>query len=181
MRLASRLNLTVGNSRLLILQATREPNLASQVLSAALRVLPAQWMLAHGYKPLIAEAFTDLETHHGTTYKVTHWTPLGQTKGFTRHHADFYVPNGRPKNSGAKNSALARASGSARSDCPPSCASPKSPLPTAAASSASAKHAACATCCARSPIRAAAATLTNSAPCWPGSKASTASCATSAP
>jgi hypothetical protein len=97
MRRASRLNLIVGNSRLLILEATREPNLASQVLSAALRVLPEQWEAAHGYKPLLAEAFTDVETHHGTTYKVTNWTALGLTKGFARQRADFYVANERPK------------------------------------------------------------------------------------
>jgi hypothetical protein len=94
---SSRLGLIVNNSRLLILEATREPNLASQALSAALRVLPVQWDLVHGYRPVLAEAFTDIESHAGTTYKVTNWTPLGLTKGKSRQRADFYIANDRPK------------------------------------------------------------------------------------
>ena len=94
---SSRLGLIVNNSRLLILEATREPNLASQALSAALRVLPAHWDLVHGYRPVLAEAFTDIESHAGTTYKVTNWTPLGLTKGKSRQRADFYIANDRPK------------------------------------------------------------------------------------
>jgi hypothetical protein len=97
MRRASRLGLIVNNSRLLILEASRAPNLASQALSAAMRVLPAQWDAVHGYKPVLAEAFTDIETHAGTTYKVTNWIPLGLTKGASRARADFYLPNARPK------------------------------------------------------------------------------------
>jgi hypothetical protein len=50
-----RLALIVNNSRLLLLEKTREPNLATQVLAAALRALPAQWSDAHGYEPLLAE------------------------------------------------------------------------------------------------------------------------------
>jgi len=92
-----RLGLIVNHSRLLILEETRRPNLASQVLGAALRALPAQWEKAHGYAPLLAEAFTDLETHHGTSYKASNWTALGETKGCGRHRADFYVRHERPK------------------------------------------------------------------------------------
>lgn len=94
---ASRLGLIVNNTRLLILEAAREPNLASQALGAALRTLPFQWRDTHGYPPLLAEAFTDIETHHGTTYKVTNWTPLGLTAGNSRQRADFYQRNDRPK------------------------------------------------------------------------------------
>ena len=96
-RCSQRLGLIVNNTRLLILDEHRQPNLATQVLGAALRVLPAQWAAAHGYQPLLAEAFTDVETHHGTCYKASNWLPLGQTKGFQRHRADFYVRHDRPK------------------------------------------------------------------------------------
>lgn len=92
-----RLGLIVNNSRLLILEAHRAPNLASQVLGAALRALPGQWLAKYGYTPVLAEAFTDLETHHGTSYKASNWLPLGISKGFERHRADFYIPNNRPK------------------------------------------------------------------------------------
>ena len=97
MRRASRLGLIVNNSRLLILEATRERNLASAALSAALRVLPAQWDAVHGFKPVLAEAFVDIESHAGTTYKVTNWLPMGLTKGTSRARADFYIANERPK------------------------------------------------------------------------------------
>jgi Domain of unknown function (DUF4338)/DDE_Tnp_1-associated len=97
MRRASRLGLIVNNSRLLILEATRERNLASASLGAALRVLPAQWEAVHGFKPVLAEAFVDIESHAGTTYKVTNWVPLGLTKGSSRARADFYIANERPK------------------------------------------------------------------------------------
>jgi len=94
---SQRLGLIVNNTRLLIVEKTRQPNLATQVLGAALRVLVAQWEEAHGYRPLLAEAFTDLETHHGTSYKASNWIALGETAGFERHRADFYVRNDRPK------------------------------------------------------------------------------------
>jgi hypothetical protein len=97
MRRSQRLDLIVNNTRLLILAKSRQPNLATQALGTALRALPAQWAEAHGYRPLLAEAFTDVETHHGTSYKASNWIALGHTKGFERHRADFYVRHGRPK------------------------------------------------------------------------------------
>jgi hypothetical protein len=92
-----RLGLIVNNSRLLLLDAQRAPNLATQALGAALRALPGQWAQKHGFAPVLAEAFTDLETHHGTTYKASNWTPLGTSKGYERHRAEFYVLHARPK------------------------------------------------------------------------------------
>ena len=97
MKRSERLGLIVNNTRLLILEKSREPNLATQILGAALRALPRQWEQAHEYRPLLAEAFTDLETHHGTSYKASNWMALGHTAGFERHSADFYVRNDRPK------------------------------------------------------------------------------------
>jgi len=72
-------------------------NLASQVMGAALRALPAQWKQTFGYRPLLAESFTDPESHAGTTYKATNWQLLGTTAGYSRSRADLYVPNERPK------------------------------------------------------------------------------------
>ena len=57
---AKRPKLIVNNTRFLVLDETREPNLASQSLGAALRALPAQWQDAHGFLPLLAESFTDM-------------------------------------------------------------------------------------------------------------------------
>lgn len=93
-----RLKLIVQNRRFLILgEKGAAPNLASRSMGAALRVLPAQWQQSFGYRPLLAESFTDPEAYAGTCYKASNWQPVGTTAGYSRHRADFYVPNDRPK------------------------------------------------------------------------------------
>jgi hypothetical protein len=93
-----RLKLVVQNRRFLVLAAKgQSPNLASQALGAALRALPGQWREHFGYRPLLAESFTDPEAHAGTCYKASNWEPVGFSAGFRRHRADFYVANDRPK------------------------------------------------------------------------------------
>ena len=94
---ASRRNLIVNNVRFLVREAARRPNLASQALAKALKVLPEQWQESFGYQPLLAETFTDPEMHAGTCYKASGWEPIGLTQGCTRHRTDFYIPNDRPK------------------------------------------------------------------------------------
>ena len=93
-----RLKLIVQNRRFLILAAKGEsPNLASQAMGAALRALPRQWEERFGYRPLLAESFTDPETYAGTCYKASNWEPVGFSAGYSRHRADFYIANDRPK------------------------------------------------------------------------------------
>jgi len=93
-----RLKLIVQNRRFLVLNAKGEsPNLASQTLGAALRVLPEQWQEHFGYRPLLAESFTDPEAYAGTSYKASNWEAVGYSAGYSRHRADFYIPNDRPK------------------------------------------------------------------------------------
>jgi hypothetical protein len=93
-----RLKLVVQNRRFLLLAAKGQaPNLASQALAAALRALPAQWRERFGYRPLLAESFTDPEAYSGTCYKASNWLPVGTSAGYSRHRADFYVKNDRPK------------------------------------------------------------------------------------
>jgi hypothetical protein len=93
-----RLKLIVQNRRFLLLRAKGEsPNLASQALGAALRGLPDQWQERFGYRPLLAETFTDPEAYEGTCYKASNWEPVGWSAGYSRHRADFYIPNERPK------------------------------------------------------------------------------------
>jgi len=93
-----RLKLIVQNRRFLLLTAKGQaPNLASQALGAALRALPQQWVQRFGYRPLLAESFTDPEAYAGTCYKATNWQAVGMSAGYQRHRADFYVPNERPK------------------------------------------------------------------------------------
>lgn len=93
-----RLKLIVQNRRFLMLAAKgASPNLASQAMGAALRALPRQWEERFGYRPLLAESFTDPEAYAGTCYKASNWEPVGFSAGYSRHRADFYVANDRPK------------------------------------------------------------------------------------
>src|SRR5579864_1960935 len=93
-----RLKLIVQNRRFLVLSDKgQNPNLASQTMGAALRSLSDQWLERFGYRPLLAESFTDPEAYAGTCYKASNWEAVGQSAGHSRHRADFYVPNGRPK------------------------------------------------------------------------------------
>jgi hypothetical protein len=94
---AQRQKLIVQNRRFLVPGKEREPNLASQVLTAAVKALPAQWVEKFGYSPVLAETFTDIELFKGTCYRAAGWLPVGQTKGYGRHRADFYRFHGRPK------------------------------------------------------------------------------------
>jgi len=95
---AERLKLVVQNRRYLLLtERGQEPNLASQVLALAVRELPRQWQQRFGYRPVVAESFTDLERFQGTCYRACGWEAVGQSAGFSRHRADFYIPNDRPK------------------------------------------------------------------------------------
>ena len=94
----SRLKLIVQNRRFLVLAPKgQSPNLASQAMGAALRALPDQWGVAFGYRPLLAESFTDPEAYAGTCYKASNWEPVGRSEGYSRHRADFYIAHERPK------------------------------------------------------------------------------------
>lgn len=93
-----RLKLIVQNRRFLLLsQKGQSPNLASQAMGAALRALPSQWLERFGYRPLLGESFTDPEAYAGTCYKASNWEAVGMSAGHSRHRADFYIPNDRPK------------------------------------------------------------------------------------
>jgi hypothetical protein len=94
---SKRLKLVVQLRRFLVPERARRPNLASQCLGLALRELPAQWLDEHGYRPLMAESFSDPESHAGTVYRATNWTCAGDTQGFSQDHTDYYLPNQRPK------------------------------------------------------------------------------------
>jgi hypothetical protein len=95
---AQRQKLVVQNRRFTMLFDRGEhPNLASRILGQMIRELPALWHAKFGYQPLLAETFNDIEAREGTCYKASGWIALGETKGFSRHRADFYVPNDRPK------------------------------------------------------------------------------------
>lgn len=95
---AQRQKLIVQNRRFVLLaDRGAHPNLASRILGQMIRELPSLWHKRFGYEPLLAETFSDIEAREGTCYKASGWLQLGKTKGYSRHRADFYVPNDRPK------------------------------------------------------------------------------------
>jgi len=93
---AGRLKLVVNQHRFAIL-VEGVPNLASRVLSVATKGLAEQWEATHGYRPVLAETFVDVERFAGTCYRAAGWEVLGLTAGNRRIGADYYVPNDRPK------------------------------------------------------------------------------------
>lgn len=94
---AQRLALVVLNRRFLVLGQARMPNLASRSLALATKALPEHWQQAHGYQPLLAETFSDIEAYEGTCYKASNWIACGHTQGCERHRIDYYRQHGRPK------------------------------------------------------------------------------------
>ena len=95
----SRLHLIANNSRFLILDAGRVPNLASRVLGLSLRRLSADMQALHGHPVLIAETFVDGSRFSGTCYRAANWQALGLTRGFSRRPGNplWWTRNGQPK------------------------------------------------------------------------------------
>ena len=94
---SERLQLVVHQARFLVLEQTRQPNLASQMLGASVRDLPGQWEELYGYRPLLAETFTDPESHAGTCYKASGWEAVGYSGKDGRHYAEKLPGELRPK------------------------------------------------------------------------------------
>ena len=94
---SERLQLIVHQARFLRLEEARHPNLASAILTASLRDLPRHWEECFGYPPLLAETFTNPESHAGSCYKAAGWTPVGLSGCDGHHYADNF-----PKPLGAK-------------------------------------------------------------------------------
>jgi hypothetical protein len=92
-----RQGLLVMNRRFLVLGQERMPNLASKALALACRHLPAHWQQLHGYEPVLAETFTDIEQFSGTCYMAAGWLPCGMTKGYSKHRVDYYQEHGKLK------------------------------------------------------------------------------------
>jgi hypothetical protein len=75
------LHLVVNNARFLILPWIQCPNLASRILSAAAKRLPAHWRERYGYEPVLLETFVEQGRFQGTCYRAANWLHVGQTQG----------------------------------------------------------------------------------------------------
>lgn len=77
----NKLNLIVNNSRFLILPWVKSKNLASKILGAIAKRLPADWLSKYNLQPVLLETFVESENFKGTCYKAANWIYVGQTKG----------------------------------------------------------------------------------------------------
>jgi hypothetical protein len=75
------LHLIVNNSRFLILPWIRSKNLASRVLSLAVKRISKDWEARYNYRPVLLETFVDKKRFTGICYKAANWIYLGETKG----------------------------------------------------------------------------------------------------
>jgi len=93
---AQGLHQVVNNVRFLLLPWVRMPHLASRILGANLRRLPADWDVRYGHRILLAETFVDRSRFAGTCYRASNWRYAGETKGWSKQgwHYSFH---GRPK------------------------------------------------------------------------------------
>ena len=79
---SKRLKLVAQRHRLLVVDKTRRPNLASQCLEMGMGELQRQWHRQYEYKPLLAASFSDPESHAGTVDKVTNWSAAATSGGW---------------------------------------------------------------------------------------------------
>ena len=93
----SRLPLITQLRRFIVLESQRQPNLATRCLGLALRSLSGHFEEKYGYRPILAESFSDPDRHEGIIYKASNWIPLGFSKGFKRHKVEFYTDEKKPK------------------------------------------------------------------------------------
>jgi len=74
-----RLQHIVNNSRLLVV--ARIGNLASMMLSCAMRRLATDWRRAYGLEPWLVETLVDRQRFYGGCYRATNFMVLGETSG----------------------------------------------------------------------------------------------------
>lgn len=86
-----------NNARFLIKPGVMVKNLASRILSRALKQLTDLWQDAVGKKLYLVETFVDGQQYRGTCYMAANWTHLGKTKGYERSRSEYFRAHGRAK------------------------------------------------------------------------------------
>jgi hypothetical protein len=94
---SQRLKLVINNARFLIPDSAHKPNMASRTLSVAVAAVAGHYETQYGYRPVLAETFTDPRRHKGTCYKAAGWVAVGETAGYGRHRAEFLSHHGAAK------------------------------------------------------------------------------------
>lgn len=86
-----RLHLVINNSRFLVLPWVKVKNLASHILSIAVKQIRQDWLLRYCYEPVLLETFVDTGYFKGISYQAANWKCVGETKGRGRN--DRYREN----------------------------------------------------------------------------------------
>ena len=86
-----------NNARFLIKPGVKVKNLASQILSRALKQLTDLWQDAVGKELYLVETFVDGQRYRGTCYMAANWINIGNTKGYGRSRPEFFRAHGRTK------------------------------------------------------------------------------------
>ena len=79
----------INNGRFLILPWVKTPNLASFLLSKAVKQAKADWQEYYSVKPIYIETFVDPKKFYGTCYKADNWSLIGKTKGYKKSGAKY--------------------------------------------------------------------------------------------
>lgn len=87
----------VNNSRFLIVPWVGIRNLASSILSLAMRRIGMDWRERYGTDLLLAETLVDAARFRGTCYRAANWIALGDTTGRGRMDRDHRQENLAPK------------------------------------------------------------------------------------
>jgi len=74
----------VSNSRYLLLPWLQVKNLASRVLSKAVRQMTIDWQERYAVEPLLVETLVDPTRYRGSCYRAANWVDLGRTSGQAR-------------------------------------------------------------------------------------------------
>ncbi len=81
----------VVNSRFVIFDGVRVPNLASTALGLAARQLADDWEQKYQYRPVLIETFVDTARFSGSAYKAAGWQRIGSTQPRTnKSRKDVY-------------------------------------------------------------------------------------------
>lgn len=83
---ARNLQHVVNNSRFLLLPWVEVKNLASRLLSQAVRQMTADWHEHYAVEPWLVETLVDGTRYSGTCYRAANWTEVGTTEGYARRY-----------------------------------------------------------------------------------------------
>ena len=71
----------INNSRFLIFPWVKIPNLASHILSMAVKVVIEDWQQSYAVRPCLVETLVDRERYPGHCYRAANWLEVGVTTG----------------------------------------------------------------------------------------------------